>query len=70
MSNTRSKLGSEGNFWYFSNVYKTIEKQGIKGSLEYCANGPIKVSSPMSNTMSKQDIEGKWGDRSNVFKTI
>ena len=49
---------------------KTIEKQGIKGSLEYCAKGQIRVSSSMSKTRPKQDIEEKWGDRSNVFKTI
>ena len=51
-------------------MYKAIEKQGIEGSLEYCANGPIGVISPMSKTRSKQGIEEKWGDRSNVFKTI
>ena len=49
---------------------KTIDKQGIKGSLEYCTNGPIRVSSPMSKTRLKQDIEEKWGDHSNLFKTI
>ena len=49
---------------------KTIEKQGIEGSLECCANGPIEFNSPMSKTRSKQGIEEKWGDRSNVFKTI
>ena len=70
MSNTRSKLGSEGKFRDCSNVSKKVGKQDIKGSLEYCANGPIGVSSPMSKTRSKQDIEVKWGDRSNVFKNI
>ena len=49
---------------------KTIEDQGIKGSLEYCATGPIKVSSPMSKTRSKKYIEVTWEDRSNVFKSI
>ena len=49
---------------------KIIVKQGIEGSLGYCANGPIGVISPMSKTRSKQDIEEKWGDRSNVSKTI
>ena len=49
---------------------KTIYKQVIEGSLEYCANGPIGVSSPMSKTRLNQGIEGEWGDRSNVFKTI
>ena len=49
---------------------KTIENQGIKGSLQYCAKGPIKVSSSMYKTRSRQDIEGKWGDSSNVFKNI
>ena len=38
--------------------------------MEYCANGKIVVSSPMSKTRSKQDIEVKLGDDSNVFKTI
>ena len=59
MSNTRSKIGSKGKWWDCSNVSKTIEKQGIKGSLEYCANGSIGVSSPISKTSSKQDIEEK-----------
>ena len=49
---------------------KTIVKQVIGGSLGYCANGPMVVSSPMSKTMSKQDIEDKWGDLTNVSKTI
>ena len=70
MSKTRSNLGSEGKCRDCSNVSKTIEKQGIKGSLEYCVKGPIKVSSPMSKTRSKQYIEGKWGDCSNVIKKI
>ena len=34
----------------FSNVSKTIVKQGIKVSLVYCANGPI--------TIGKSDFEG------------
>ena len=70
MSKIRSKLGNEGKWEDFSNVSKTIEKQGIKGILEYFAKGPIRVSSPMSKTSSKQDIVKKWGDLSNVFKTI
>ena len=49
---------------------KTIHKQVIEGSLEYCANGPIGVSSPMYKTRLNQGIEGEWGDHSNVFKTI
>ena len=49
---------------------KTIYKQVIEGSLEYCANGPIGVSSPISKTRLNQGIEGEWGDHSNVFKTI
>ena len=49
---------------------KTIEKQGIEGSLEYCAKGPIIVISPMLKTKLKKDIEEKWGDPSNVSKTI
>ena len=70
MSKTRSKLGSEGKCRDCSNLSKKIEKQGIKGSLEYCAKGPIKFSSPMSKPRSKQDIEEKWGGRYNVFKNI
>ena len=53
-----------------SNVYKTIAKQGTEGSLEYCANGPIGVRSPMSKTRPKQGIEDKWGDCSNVSNNI
>ena len=50
---------------------KTIEKQGITVSLEYCAKGPIGIRSPMSKTRPKQDIEEKWGDFSNVkIKTL
>ena len=45
-------------------------KQVIEGSLEYCANGTIRVSSPISKTRSKQGIEDKWGDCSNVSKAI
>ena len=67
MSKTRSKLGSEIKWRDFSNVSKTIEKQVIKGSLEYCAKEPIKVSSPMSKTSLKQDIKEKLGDHSNMF---
>ena len=70
MSKTRSNPGSEEKWRDCSNVSKTIEKQGIKGSLEYCTKVPIKVSLPMSKTRLKQDIEEKWGDRSNVSKTI
>ena len=49
---------------------KTIDKQGNEGILEYCANGPIGVRSPMSKTSPKQGIEDKWGDRSYMSKTI
>ena len=49
---------------------KTVVKQFIEGSLGYCANGQIGVSSPMSKTRPKQGIEQKWRDRSNVSKTI
>ena len=49
---------------------KNILKQGIEGSLGYCANGPMLVSSPMSKTRLKQLIEEKWGELSNVSKTI
>ena len=69
MSKNSLKQGSDewGNC---SNVSKTIEKQGIKGSLEYFAKGPIKVSSPMYKTRSNQDIEGKWENCSSVIKNI
>ena len=49
---------------------KKIEKQGTEGSLEYCANGPIGVISPMSMTRPKQGIEDKWGDCSNITNNI
>ena len=47
-----------------------IDKKGIEVGLEYCANGPIGVISPMSKTRLKQGIEEKWEDHSNVSKTI
>ena len=47
MSDTSSNIGSEGKLRDFSNVSKIIEKQGIKGILEYCAKGKIRVISPM-----------------------
>ena len=64
MSKTRLKQGSDecGNF---SNVSKTIAKKSIEGSLGYCANGKMGVSSPMSKTRPKQ---GR--DFSNVSKKI
>ena len=49
---------------------KTIVKQGIEGSLGYCANGPIGVISPMSKNRLKKGIEKKWVDCSYVYKTI
>ena len=69
MSKTRSKQGSEewGNR---SNLSKTIVKQSIEGSLRYCANGPMVVSSSMSDTMLKQGSEKKLQDCSNVANTI
>ena len=70
MSKTRSKQGSEEKWGDCSDVSNTIVKQGTEGILEYCANGPIGVSSPMSKTRPKQCIEEKWGDCSNVSKTI
>ena len=50
MSKTRPKQGSEKKWGGRSNVSKTVVKQGIAGSLVYCANGPMGVSSPMSKT--------------------
>ena len=49
---------------------KTIKKQGIQESLEYCTNGTLGVSSHISKTSSKKDIEEKLKERSKVFKTI
>ena len=49
---------------------KNIVKQGIEGSLGYCAKGPIGVSSPMSKTRLEQGIEEIWGDFYNVSKPI
>ena len=70
MSKTRTKLCSEVKWRDCSNVSKTIEKQGIEGILEYCANGTIGVGSPMSKTKSNQGIEDKLGDQPNLSKTI
>ena len=61
MYKTRLKLGSEEKWRDWSNVSKTIENKGIDGSLEYCANGPIEISSPISKTRSNQDIEENGG---------
>ena len=44
---------------------KSIVKKIIEVNLEYCANGPMGVSSPMSKTRAKQ---GR--DCSNVSKII
>ena len=57
MSKTRSKQGSEEKWGDFSNMSKKIEKQGIEGSLGYCANGTMGNSSPMSKNRSKKSIE-------------
>ena len=57
MSKTRPKQGSEEKWGDCSYVSKTIVKKGIEGSLEYCANEPMGVISPMSNTRSNQGIE-------------
>ena len=70
MSKTRSKQGSEEKWGDCSDVSNTIVKQGTEGILEYCANGPMGVRSPMSNTRPKKGIEEKWGDQYNVYKTI
>ena len=47
-----------------------IVNQSIDGSLGYCTNGPMGVSSPMSKTRSKLVSEGKFRDCSNVSNTI
>ena len=49
---------------------KTIVNPGIEGSLGYCANGTMEVSSSMSKTRLKQGSEEKLWDCSNVSKTI
>ena len=70
MSKTSPNQGIGEKQGDHSNVSKNIVKQGIEGSLGYCAKGTILLSSPMSKTRSKQDIGEKWGDNSNVSKTI
>ena len=50
MSKTRPKKGSDEKLGDLSNVSKKIVKQGIEGSLVYCANGPMGVISPVSKT--------------------
>ena len=65
MSKTRSNKGQD-----FSNVSKTIYKQGIDGMLVYCANGPVGVISPMSKTRSNLVSEVKQRDCINMSKTI
>ena len=70
MYKTRYKQGIADKWGDQSKVSKTIAKQGIEGSLGYCANGPIGFSSPMSKNRLKQGIEEKWGDCSNVSNTI
>ena len=62
MSKTRLKQVSEDKWGDSSNVSKSIAKKIIEGSLGYCANGPMGVSSPMSKTRLKQDTEEKWWD--------
>ena len=49
---------------------KTVVNQSIEGSLGYCSNGPMGVSSPMSKTRLKQVSEDKYRYLSNVSKTI
>ena len=61
MSKNRSKQGSE-EWRNQSNVSKTFVKQNIEGSLGYCDNGTMGVSSPMSKTRPKQVSEKKWRD--------
>ena len=70
MSKTRSNECSEEIWWDLSKVSHTIVKQGVDGSLGYCANGPMGFSSPMSKHRSKKVSEEKWQDCSNVSKKI
>ena len=49
---------------------RKFEKQGIKESLGYCANGPMGVRSHMSKPRTKEGSEEKWRDCSNVSNTI
>ena len=53
-----------------SNVSKTIAKQIIEGSLVYCANGPMGVSSHMFKTRLKQGSEEICRDCPNEPKKI
>ena len=57
MSKTRSKQVSEKKWGNHSNASNNIVKQSIEESLVYCANGPMRVSSPMSKTRLKQVSE-------------
>ena len=59
MSKTSLKQGIAEKWRNCSNVSKKIMKQCIEGSLGYCANGQIGVSSPMSKTRLKKGIEGR-----------
>ena len=58
---TRSNQGIEEKWGGRSIVYKTIVKQGIEGSLVYCANGPI--------TIWKLDSEGGMATCVQKWKT-
>ena len=69
MSNNRLKQGSEEKWGNCPNVSKTIKKQSIEGSLGYCANGKMGISSHMSKNRSNKGSEDKWRDCSNVSKT-
>ena len=53
MTKTRSKQGSD-EWGSCSNVSKTIVNKIIEGSLGYCANVSMLVSSPMSKTTSNK----------------
>ena len=64
MSKTRPKQGSD-EWENHSDVSKTILKKIIEGSLGYCVNGKMVVSSHISKTRLKQ---GR--DLSNVSNTI
>ena len=61
MSNTRLKQGIEEKWEDFSNVSKTIVKQGIEGNLGYCTNGPMVIG--------KSDFEGGMATYAQKWKT-
>ena len=44
MSKTRSKQGSEENWWDLSNVYNTIEKKDIEENWHFAPMGQLELA--------------------------